>query len=177
MCEPAWKASILGTSFSFAQCLTLLLMPKLADRFGRKWVFKTTRIFDCVFYTLLVATRSYTVTLIALIGFGMATAGRLNVGVPYMNEWLPRSSQTIMQVIRLMEQAIVFCFVIVFYWFIGRDSNYMVMAGYVTCLISTILSLPLPESPRFLLSIGKTEEFKKAIDMMARWNGKTIDWS
>ena len=66
-------------------------MPKLADRFGRKWVFKITRILDCIFYTLVVATRSYTVTLIALIGLGMTSPGRLNVGVPYMNEWFPRN--------------------------------------------------------------------------------------
>ena len=109
-CEPAWKASILGTILAFAQCLTLLPMPRLADRIGRKWVLKIARIFDCIFYTLVVVTRSYTVTLIALIGLGMVSPGRLNVGLPYMNEWLPRSKQTLMQVVRLLEQSTIFIF-------------------------------------------------------------------
>ena len=107
----------------------------------------------------------------------MATPGRLNVGVPYMNEWFPRKNQTLVQVVRLMEQALVHCFCISFYWAIGSHSSTMLVTGYVMCLVSTILTLPFPESPRFLLSVGKTEEFKKAIDMMARWNGKKVDWS
>ena len=53
----------------------------------------------------------------------------------------------------------------------------MIVTGYVMCMVSTSLALPFPESPRWLLSVGKTEEFKKAIDMMARWNGKKVDWS
>ena len=37
--------------------------------------------------------------------------------------------------------------------------------------------MPFPESPRLLLAQGKADEFKKALDMLARWNGKTkIDW-
>ena len=94
---------MLGTSFAFAQCLTLLLTPKVADRFGRKWVFKVTRVLDCILYTLIIVSDSYAVNLIALIGLGLTTPGRLNVGVPYMNEWFPRKKQTIVQVVRLME--------------------------------------------------------------------------
>ena len=122
MCEPAWKASILGTFFAFSQCLTLLITPKLADKFGRKWIFKVTRMFDCIFYMMIVSSDNYFVTLVALIGLGMNTPGRLNVGVPYMNEWFPRSNQTLVQVTRLMEQAIVFCICIAFYWAIGNQA-------------------------------------------------------
>ena len=53
----------------------------------------------------------------------------------------------------------------------------MVITGYIITLITTTLVMPLPESPRFLLSLGKAEEFKQALDVMAKWNGRTIDWS
>ena len=53
----------------------------------------------------------------------------------------------------------------------------MIITGYIITLITTMLVMPLPESPRFLLSLGKAEEFKQALDKMARWNGRTIDWS
>ena len=122
MCEPAWKASILGSSFAFAMCLTMLITPKIADKYGRKWVFKVTRILDCILYTMIVTIDSYVVTLIVLIGLGIATPGRLTVGVPYMNEWFPRSKQTMVQVTRIMEQAIVFCICIAFYWAIGNQA-------------------------------------------------------
>ena len=94
MCEPAWKASILGTGFAFGQALLLLLTPKLADRFGRKWIYKLTRIFDCILYTIMIVSEDYYVTLVVCIMLGIATPGRLNVGVPYMGEWFPRRRQT-----------------------------------------------------------------------------------
>ena len=84
MCEPAWKASMLGTCFAFGQALLLFITPKLADRFGRKWIFKLTRIFDCVLFTMIIVTKDYYVTLVVCTLLGILTPGRLNVGVPYM---------------------------------------------------------------------------------------------
>ena len=95
MCEPTWKASLLGSAFAFAQCITLLILPKLADKFGRRWIFTVTRIVDCILYTVVLFSDDYAVTLAALIGLGLTTPGRLNVGVPYLNEWFPRSKQTL----------------------------------------------------------------------------------
>ena len=66
---------MLGTVFNFAQCFTLLLTPKLADRVGRKWVFNVSRIIECILYTVLMASDSYTVTLIVLAGLGLALPG------------------------------------------------------------------------------------------------------
>ena len=122
MCEPAYKASLLGVAFSVANCLTLLCMPKLADRVGRKWIFKITRIADCVLYTIVLFSNNYYATLIALIGLGACTSGRLNVGVPYMNEWFPTRTQTVVQVVRLMEQASVFVFSMLYFWLIDNES-------------------------------------------------------
>ena len=79
-------------------------------------------------------------------------------------------------VVRSLEQALTFCLCIVFYWFVSNKSVYMLTVGYIICLVSTIISLPIPESPRLLLSKGDTEGFKKAMDMMARCNRRTIEW-
>ena len=90
MCEPTWKASALGSAFTVSMCLTLLFTPKFADKFGRKWIFFVTRIFDCIFLTILMASEDYYLTLICLIGLGALSPSRTNVGVVYLNEWFPR---------------------------------------------------------------------------------------
>ena len=94
MCEPAWKASMLGTGLALAQCLTLLLIPKLADRYGRRCIFKVTRFINCALYAVILISDNYYVILAALIGTGLSFAGLLNVGIPYLNEWFPRRRQT-----------------------------------------------------------------------------------
>ena len=90
MCEPTWKASLLGSGFAFAHSLFSLLTPKLADRFGRKWIFKLTRLYDCILVTVLLVTQNYALMLALCFGLGAATPGRLNVGSVYLTEWFPR---------------------------------------------------------------------------------------
>ena len=95
MCEPETKATMLGSLFALSQCATLLWLPGLADKFGRRNIFVVTRVIDCLLYTVLLISRDYTITMICLIGLGAATPGRLNVGIPYLNEWFPKRRQTL----------------------------------------------------------------------------------
>ena len=69
--------------------VTMLIIPRLADKHGRKRIFVAAKIFDCLFYTIVVFSKNYYLTLAALLGLGMSTPGRLNVGMPYLNEWFP----------------------------------------------------------------------------------------
>ena len=59
---------------------------------------------------------------------------------------------------------------------IGNSWFTMAFTGYLWCVISMILVLPFPESPRLLLAQGKLQEFKKALDMLASWNNCKINW-
>jgi len=51
-----------------------------------------------------------------------------------------------------MEQAAIMIFFILYYWFMGKQSSTMLTIGYVFCLLSTLLILAFPESPRLLLA-------------------------
>jgi MFS family permease len=90
MCEADSKAALLGSLFAFGMSATSLWLPTLADKLGRKKIFVLSRFIDCLLYALLLISSSYTVSIICLFGLGATTPGRLNVGVPYMNEWFPK---------------------------------------------------------------------------------------
>ena len=152
MCDPFWKATLIGTCFIFAQCLTMLIVPKLADKFGRKPAFMIARIMDSCLYGIVLFTTSYKLMLAAMIGLGLTTPARLNVGLPYMNEWFPRRRQTLVQVLRFVEQACITVFFILYYWFFGKDISTPLSIGFLICLATTVLIMPFPESPRLLLA-------------------------
>ena len=48
--------------------------------------------------------------------------------------------------------------------------------GYIISIVSTIMIMPFPESPRLLLSQGREQELKAAIDFFASHNKKIVDW-
>ena len=43
MCEPDWKGGFIGSAFYFFWCLSLLYVPRQADKVGRRWLFLSSR--------------------------------------------------------------------------------------------------------------------------------------
>ena len=76
-----------------------------------------------------------------------------------------------------MEQCVIYCFCIFYFWFFGDNWFLLALAGFLMSLVTTLMTLFVPESPRLLMAHGKLEETKSAIDTLAWWNGKTIEWS
>lgn len=50
MCEPDWKAGLLGTVLYIFWCISLLIVPRLADRFGRRYLFLSSRLIETCLY-------------------------------------------------------------------------------------------------------------------------------
>ena len=76
----------------------------------------------------------------------------------------------------MIEQASVFMMCICYYWFIGNQAIHLVIAGYALCLVTTVMAIPLPESPRLLLAYGRVGEMRKAVEWLAWVNRVEIDW-
>ena len=43
-------------------------------------------------------------------------------------------------------------------------------------IVSIICLFFMPESPRYLVSVGKMNEARKAFTTIANWNRKKLDW-
>lgn len=94
MCEPDWKGGLLGTVFYFSWCLALLIIPRQADKVGRRWLFLPSRFFECFLFAAVLWIRDYWTLVGLMVGFGIGAAGRINVGMVYLAEWMPRKHQT-----------------------------------------------------------------------------------
>mmetsp|Transcript_33038 Transcript_33038/g.40893 ORF Transcript_33038/g.40893 Transcript_33038/m.40893 type:complete len:97 (+) Transcript_33038:290-580(+) len=95
MCEPFWKATLLGTAFTFSSSLTMLFIPRLGDKYGRRPTFIITRVIDSSLFAIAMLSTDYKVVFAAIFVLGALLPSRLNVGLPYLNEWFPRRHQTL----------------------------------------------------------------------------------
>ena len=178
MCEPAWKGALLGSISLFAMLATLPFLPPLADKYGRKWFFVGGRIVECILYTVLMSTSSWTVMLAVMGGFGLTATTRMTIGITYMQELFPTNRQVLILVMFWCEGSLIYMACTIYFWKVSRDWFNFQLVGYILCLLTTALSFFMPESPRFLLAHGRIEEFKKAIDLVAKINFRTkFDWS
>lgn len=120
MCEPDWKGGFLGTAFYFFWCLSLLVVARLADRVGRRSPYLTSRVIECGLFVATLLARDYWVMVGLMGAFGLAAAGRINVGTVYLTEWLPRKNQTAVHVIHQSGHSIVYISYTIFFWQVGN---------------------------------------------------------
>lgn len=75
-----------------------------------------------------------------------------------------------------IEEASIYVIAIIYFWLISKHWFYYTLVGYIWQILTVLLVGFLPESPRFLVSVGKLDEAKKSLETIARWNRKELVW-
>ena len=89
-CTPGWKIGMLGSAVFVGWVITLLWVPRLSDRYGRKWVFVVGMWTDCVAFVAMFLTHNINVMIAVIFVFGLCTTIRINIGFVYMMELMPK---------------------------------------------------------------------------------------
>lgn len=177
MCEPDWKAGLLGTTLYLSWCVSLLIVPRLADKFGRKFLFQTSRAIETCVYLAILLVRDYWAMFAMMIMLGLCAAGRVNVGTVYVTEWFPRKNQTVLHMIFAGEVALGYIGFALYFWFWGNNAHAVSTMAYVLSVITFMTTFFVPDSPRLLAAKGRTQEFQAALNRMAWFNRRKIVWT
>lgn len=76
MCEDEWKGGFLGTAFYFSMCVALLIVPRMADKYGRRWLYLSSRLAECALYLGTMVATNYWLVAVLISLLGVAAAGR-----------------------------------------------------------------------------------------------------
>ena len=80
---------MIGSSFFIGWCLSLLWIPRLADVYGRKNLFRIAQVIDFLLFTGMLLTNSLNVAIGIIFSIGFTTSIRLAAGYIYMLEFIP----------------------------------------------------------------------------------------
>ena len=83
---------MIGASLFLGWCVTLLWVPALADKNGRKKIFWFGMFCDLMLYTGLLITSSLGVMIALYFCFGMVCSIRIQIGYVYLMEMLPKKA-------------------------------------------------------------------------------------
>ena len=106
--------------------------------------------------------------------FGFMSPLRINVGYVYLMELMPAKVQTTVTSLWSAMETTIYIIATIYYWKISKQWIWFSLIGFVWNIISAALTFWVPESPRFLLSIGKTDEAKVSLEKIASWNRKEL---
>ena len=115
-CVDDWKIGMIGASLFIGWCVTLLWLPALADKKGRKNIFWLGMTIDLLLYTGLMITDSLAVMITLYFTFGMMCSIRINVGYIYLMECLPKKAQTPVTSGWNVQEAMIYVIGTLYFW-------------------------------------------------------------
>lgn len=175
------QTSTITSSVFIGALIGTLVLGKLGDYWGRKPVFSLTAAIITVFGFLTAMANSFEALLLYrfAVGFGV---GGLTVPFDTLAEFLPISQRgTNLLVIEYFWTMGTLLVPTIAYFTLGEGENYVTDESWryfvafcaIPCLFSTLLGMVfVPESPRWLLMQGKSEEALSILRMAALTNSK-----
>ena len=127
-------------------------------------------VLQAMFFTGVMVSHSYWLTIACIFGIGTVAYLRVNVGFAYMSELVGAKYRTLYGTVWNISEGLIFIYATVYFWQISTQWFYFVSIGYAVQIASVIMCMFLPESPVFLLSKGRTDEAEESFQQIARWN-------
>jgi len=145
-------------------------LPRLADKNGRKKMYHLGMILNVIVYAVMLSVPDFWVTWACIFLFGCLNSLRTAIGFIYLQELIPARSQTAATTIIFINDGLVYTFQIIYYWKISTHSFPLICVGFGIALVGAIIPFFLPESPVYLLGLGRIEEALTVMRKIARWN-------
>jgi putative MFS transporter len=168
-----------GTLFFLGMLIGAYGFGRLADKVGRRRVLILTVACDAVFGVLSIFAPSFAVLLVLRFLTGIAVGGTLPVDYAMMAEFLPAKSRGRWLVGLEGFWAIGTLIVALTAWAasvagVADAWRYIFAVTALPALIGLGLRFFVPESPLYLLRIGRTEEAKATVNKVLAVNGRPV---
>lgn len=92
MCASSVKVGLLGSAQFLGWASTLLWLPVLGDKYGRKKLFAVGMTMNLLMYTVMMWTHDLNVMLFSIFVQGGLNSIRMNIGYLYLLEMMPKHS-------------------------------------------------------------------------------------
>ena len=172
VCVSNTNIGLLGSMYFAGWSCSLLFVPLLSDKFGRKRIFiaAVAATVLCMVGTMLSHSLVLTDVLIFLVG--VLSSGRIMVGYVYGSEFCPPKWQIVFgSVYHLMDGALLLP-IAIYYDFISKHYRWLPIIGITWGLICIVgVGLFGPESPLWELKMGNKARAEASIKRILAANG------
>lgn len=86
VCKPGWQIGLLGSALFAGWTSTLLWVPPLAEKYGRRKIFIWGNVARLLLFTALMFSHSYWLTVVSLYLIGTLESIQVSIGYNYCME-------------------------------------------------------------------------------------------
>eukprot|EP00347_Sterkiella_histriomuscorum_P007109 403350227 len=170
-CIDKVQLGLMGTSIFVGYTISCFILPRMADTYGRKIIFRGFYVFHAIGMAIILFVPHQLAIYIGLFFVGSASTIRTSVGYVYGLEFIETSKQnlagTLLKTIDVMTP-ILFS---VLFMTITNNWRYYYYVGLGISIFAWLCSFTIPESPSLLISQHKFIEAREVIKQIALVNG------
>lgn len=100
--------------------ISAAIVPRLADFYGRKWIFLSSMLLQLAALIGIYFSRYVSLTIGLIFFFGMGGVGRSSISYLYMQELLPSSKTVMVGTILQLNNGFIAVYTVLYYWFISK---------------------------------------------------------
>ncbi|XP_055542451.1 organic cation transporter protein-like [Wyeomyia smithii] len=173
VCDKNHLNSIVEMCYLVGAALGSVTSGWISDQFGRRHTFMGFAIVQASAGYFIGLVRSLEMFMVARMIIGITSMSVTVVGFVLVVELVSGKPRTVIGILNILPVAISYTFTagIAFYTREWRLMQFIITTPGAVLLLMWYW---LPESPRWLLAKGRTEELKRLIDTAARMNGRLL---
>lgn len=159
-CAPDWQIGFLGAAYFIGNVLGSSTISKYGDTIGRIKLLRIGFTLSVIFYSLLIySIKHKLVVYLLMFLLGYLSCIRLNFSFIYGSEIIKTTHSSVICSFYNAFDGLTMIQASLYFKYISKDWFYLYWYYLSICIVGTFISFFMPESPRYLISIG---DFKRA---------------
>ena len=169
LCEPKWKIGLLGSVFFSGVICTVILVPWLADKYGRKLNVFINHVIYIVVSIIQIFATDINVLYVLLFIQGATFGGRIVVGLNYLLEFQLDGKKELFTYIRMVANSTQVIIIALVFEFVTKNWRELSWVLLALCIIATAyIVILVPESILWLHSMDLFKESREGLTSVAR---------
>ena len=121
----------MGSSFFAGWIVTLFIIPRIADLYGRKYIFRAGMTVQLAAFSVVMLTSNIYVMISAIFILGMCATIRTGVGYIYMMEFIPLDLQATVGSVFFIVESFIGLGGSLYFSFLSKNWFWYIFIGYM----------------------------------------------
>jgi MFS family permease len=166
---------MIGSAYFAGYSLSCLIVPRLADLYGRRLPYLVSSWFQFFVYIAIYFSKSSLMTTALILVFGFCGAGRSGVGYLYLLELVPATWKSLVGTLVHSINSFTFVWSAYYFWYLSKDWQWLLIYSLSANFITAMAALFIPESPLYLYSAKDFDKTRESLTMIAKFNGSNSE--